>query len=315
MPITDRKRDIPTVAEAVDRFLISRQNQRGVKEYRCTLAGARSAAWSSRRPAGVPLARARLANTRVNDVAAHEFVAWLHERHPDSQAASTFKKGRAALSQFLKFAIANEWARDSVLAALPPASPSPDRREWLRPDQVAALDVLARSPDFTSYQRLMWSCLLNTGVRPEELVGLKPEALNPLDGTLRVVGKGRGDGKQRLIPVSRDFQAEYSEFVLAHSPRPASWIFPRMQVRFVPGERFSCEYQVADASVHCTPKAVRFAVAKVREAAVDAVAKGKMAPELLPPFALTPKVLRRTYACTNLIMAAELGPGHGLRWM
>ena len=85
-----------------------------------------------------------------------------------------------------------------------------------------------------------------------------------------------------------------------------------MQVRFVPGDRFAYEYEVSDASVPCTPKAVRTAIAKVRDAAEDRVAKGKMTPDLLPPFALTPKVLRRTYACTNLIMAAELGPGHGL---
>ncbi len=312
MPITDRKREIPTVAQAVELFLASRQNQRGVKEYRCTLAGARSAARSSRRPAGIPLARMNFANTRISEVSAHEFVAWLHQRHPDTQAASTFKKGRAALSQLLKFAIANEWAGDSVIAALPPAHPSPDRREWLWPDQVAALDALVRPPCFNPYQRLMWSCLLNAGLRPEELVGLKPEALNRMDGTLRVVGKGRGDGKQRLIPVSVDLQEEFSAFVLAHSLAPGSWIFPRMQLRFVPGDRFSHEYEVADASLHCTPKAVRTAIAKVRDAAEEAVAKGKMAPDLLPPFALTPKVLRRTYACTNLIMGAELGPGHGL---
>ncbi|MGH2865020.1 MAG: tyrosine-type recombinase/integrase, partial [Solirubrobacteraceae bacterium] len=283
-----------------------------VKEYRCTLAGARSAARSSRRPAGVPLARMSFANTRFSDVSAHEFVAWLHQRHPETHAASTFKKGRAALSQLLKFAIANEWARDSVLAALPPASPSPDRREWLRPDQVAALDALVQPRDFNPYQRLMWSCLLNAGLRPEELVGLRPESLNPMDGTLRVVGKGRGDGKQRLIPVSREFQEEYAAFVRANSLRPGSWMFPRMRTRFVPGERFSHAYEVDDASVHCTPKAVRTAIAKVRDAAEEAVARGKMAPELLPPFALTPKVLRRTYACTNLIMAAELGPENGL---
>jgi site-specific recombinase XerD len=252
------------------------------------------------------------ANIRISEVSASEFVAWLHQRHPDTQAASTFKKGRAALSQLLKFAIANEWAGDSVLAALPPAYASPDRREWLRPDQVAALDALVRPPAFNPYQRLMWSCLLNAGLRPEELVGLKPEALNRMDGTLRVVGKGRGDGKQRLIPVSLEFQDEYSAFVLDNSLRPGSWIFPRMQVRFVPGDRFSYEYEVSDASVPCTPKAVRTAIAKVRDAAEDRVAKGKMTPDLLPPFALTPKVLRRTYACTNLIMAAELGPGHGL---
>jgi integrase len=239
-------------------------------------------------------------------------VAWLHERHPSTQAASTRKKGRAALSQLFKYAIANEWAKDSLVGALPPAYPSPDRREWLRPEQTAALDALVRVPRFNAYQRLMWSCLLNTGVRPEELVGLKPNSLNRTDGTLKVVGKGRGDGKPRLIPVSADFQEEYSAFVLGHALAPSSWLFPRMQIRFVPGVRFAHEYDVADGNHHCTTKAVRTAIARVRDAAEDAVKQGAMDPALLPSFSLTPKVLRRTYACTNLIMSAELGHEYGL---
>jgi hypothetical protein len=32
VPITDSKREIPTVAQAIDRFLTSRQHERGVKE-------------------------------------------------------------------------------------------------------------------------------------------------------------------------------------------------------------------------------------------------------------------------------------------
>ena len=51
---------------------------------------------------------------------------------------------------------------------------------------------------------------------------------------------------------------------------------------------------------------------KLQELADDAVREGRLAPELRPPFALTPKVLRRTYACCNLILSELRGGGHGL---
>ena len=43
---------------------------------------------------------------------------------------------------------------------------------------------------------------------------------------------------------------------------------------------------------------------KLAELFDDALRRGDMLPELRPSFAVTPKVLRRTYACSNLIMAA-----------
>ncbi len=311
MSVTPVTRNIPTVAQAVERFLASRQRQRGVKEYRSILAGTLGLQRTSRRPAGVPLARATFRNERFDKVGGDEFVAWLQQRHPESQAASTFKKGRSALCQLLKFAIANGWANETVLADLPEAPASPPRRDWLRPDQTAALNALVVEPDFTSHQRFMWSCLLNAGLRPAELVGLRREALNPADRSLAVIGKGRGDGKKRQVPVSAAFQAEWEAYATEHSLIPRSWLFPETQVRFMAGALMDHE-RVTDTRRHCTPKAVRTAVAKVRELAEEAVKQGRMDSSLLPPFALTPKVLRRTYACTNVILSSEMGAGCGL---
>ncbi len=312
MSVTERKRPVPTVATVIERFIASRQNQH-VKEYICTLQGARSRHVTGKRAAGVTLARSQFGDLRFDRVEGHEFAAWLHQRHPrSSQAASTFKKGRSALCQLLKYAIANGWADATVLAALPKACASPPRGEWLRPEQVAALNALVSERHFTSHQCFMWSCLLNAGVRSDELVRLQPPILNAIDGTLQVIGKGRGDGKLRSIPVSPEFQEEWSAYVREHAPRPTSWLFPVTQVRFVKGERFSYEHAIADESRHCTQKPVRTAVAKVRALAVQEVAKGRMDPSLVPSFALTPKVLRSTYACSNLILHSQLGPGFGL---
>lgn len=309
MSVTQCKRDVPTVAKAVERFINSHQNQH-TREYVSILQGAPSGRVVGRRAAGVALARSALGDLRFDRVEGHEFVAWLYQRHPSSHAASTLKKGCSALRQLLLYAIAKGWADEKVLADLPRTSASPPRSEWLRPEQVEALTALVTDRHFTSQQRFMWSCLLETGVRPDELVRLQPQALNPADGTLKVIGKGRGDGKLRCIPVSPEFQEEWSAYVRKHALRPTSWLFPLTQVSFVEGNH--CERVIADASRHCSTKAVRSAIAKVRDLAEEAVASKRMTPSLLPPFPIGPKVLRRTYACTHLIAASLLGPEQGL---
>jgi site-specific recombinase XerD len=312
MAVTEITRNVPTVAQAIERFIAKHQHERGVKEHISILQGARSGRVVGKRAAGVTLANSHLGPLRFDRPDSDDFVAWLHQRFPSHLAPSTFKKGRSTLRQLLVFAIANRWADESVLASLPSAPPSEPRTEWLRPEVLAALNPLVTPEHFTSHQRFMWFCLQNTGMRPAELVVLKPEALNRTDGTLAVVGKGRGAGKRRDIPISDAFKSEWDDYVTEHQLRPTSWLFPVMRVRFVPGERLSYEHEVADASRHCTPKPVRTTVTKVRELAVEAVAKKRLSPELLPSFALSPKVLRRTYACTHLIMASELGAGYGM---
>ncbi len=312
MSVTPVTRNIPTVAKAIDDFLASRHRKRGDKELVSTLRGARTNRVVGKSAAGPTLAHCELGPLRFDRVSGPEFAAWLRRRHPDHQAASTFKKGRSALRQLLLYAIAHHWADEAVLADLPSAHASPPRREWLRPEQVAALNPLVTEEHLAPQQCFMWSCLLNTGLRPEELVRLQPRSLNALDGTLTVIGKGRGDGKLRRVPLDPSFQRAFEEYVLAHKLRPESWLFPVMQVRFVPGERLDYVYEVADASHHCTTKAVRTAVAKVRELAEREVAARRMEPALLPSFSLTPKVLRRTYACTNLIASALIGASAGM---
>lgn len=312
MAITQTKRNIPTVAQAVERFINKHRAQRGVREHISVLLGAQSGRVVGKKAAGTALAKSPLGPLRFDRVSGDEFAAWFHDRHPEHLAASTRKRGRSSLRQLLLYAIASGWADECVLAALPPVSASPPRREWLRPEQLVALDALVTEEHFTSEQRFMWRCLTNTGLRTEELVRLKPESLNVIDGMLKVRGKGRGDGKDRLVPISPTFRAEWQAYVLAHRLRPTSWLFPRTVVRFLPGQRYGTERVTTDASRHCTPKAARTVFVKLQELAEDAVRDGRLAGELLPPFALTPKVLRRTYACCNLIASEVLGAGHGL---
>jgi hypothetical protein len=58
LPATATRHEIPTVAQAIEQFLPTRQHQRGVREYRSILAGAPNLTHTSRPPAGVPLSSA-----------------------------------------------------------------------------------------------------------------------------------------------------------------------------------------------------------------------------------------------------------------
>jgi len=305
MSVTEVKREIPTVARAVELFIQARQNQY-TNGFVSVLYGPRSGRVVGRRAAGVTLARSELGGLRFNRVKGHEFVAWLHQRHA-GLAPSSFKNGRAALSGLLQFAIENRWADETVLAGWPQAKPSPERRDWLRPEQVTALNALVTERHFTPQQRFIWSAGLNTGARTDELIRFQPRALNSLDGSLTIIGKG---SKLRHVPVSPAFQDEWRAYERAHALRPSAWMFPSMAVRFVDGKHN--ERIVRDASKHCSAKAALTVTAKVRDLAQQAVEREQLDDSLLPPFALTLQVLRRTFACTHLIAHALLGPGNGM---
>ncbi len=241
-----------------------------------------------------------------------EFVAWLHTRFPERLAASTFKKGRSALCQLLNYAIANGWADETVLASLPKAPPSPPRQEWLRPEQVRALDAFVTDDHFTPQQRFMWSCLLNTGVRPNELVQMQARHLNPIDETLAVLGKGSGEGKLRHVPLSAHFTQLFLAYLNENEISGEDWLFPEMAVRFVEGDDLEYEHVITDSSKHCSTKSVRAAVAKVGDLAAKDVKDKRLEAALVPTFTITPKVLRRTYACTHLIASELMDPGEGM---
>ncbi len=158
----------------------------------------------------------------------------------------------------------------------------------------------------------MWSCLLNTGVRTAELVALKADDLNAIGCTLKVIGKGEGDGKLRHVPVSPEFRDEWQRYVLTRRIKPSGWLFRQSAWRFQAGHYGASERVITDSSKHLTEKAGRTAMDKLVAEFDNALRRGEIAPELRPSFSVTPKVLRRTYACTALILADRLGPGYGL---
>ncbi len=106
------------------------------------LQGPKSNRVTGRCASGTALAASNRGGLRFDRVTASDFSAWFGERHPAEMAADSKKRGRSSLKQLLDYvldyAIANGWADETILAALPKTKASPPRREWLRPEQVAA---------------------------------------------------------------------------------------------------------------------------------------------------------------------------------
>lgn len=303
------KTTIPTVADAVDRFLATRM--RGDwRSYASVLSGPPTGKVTGRAAAGTTLARSELGAQRLDRVTGDQFVAWLYKRHT-GLSRSSFKRGKSSLSQFLQFAVARNWADPDVLKPLTlvEAKPSDSRRTWLRPEQVAVLDPLVTPDDFDAAQIMWWRVALDTGVRVEELVELRPLCLQPLDSTLGIYDGAKGE-KLRDIPVSTEFCKYWTAYVIEHKLAPGDWMFPLTGQRFQVGG--GNERVVLDVKRHADQKAVRSMLARLQEKATDHARRGTFPSELLPSFRLTTHDLRRTYACSSLIMAELLGPGHGL---
>ena len=311
MAVTKPKSQIPTVAQAVERFLNKKGLTQRVVVHRSVLQGPKTKRVTGRRASGTALAASNLGGLRFDRVTGDDFAAWFGERHPAEMAADSKKRGRSSLTQLLDYAIASGWADATVLAALPKVVASPPRREWLRPQQVAALCRVIEGSRLTDEQRFLWSCLLNMGVRTAELVALKANDLNAIDCTVKV-GKGEGNGKLRHIPVSTAFRDEWQRYVLEQRIKPTGWLFRQSAWRFQAGHYGVSERVITEGSKHSTEKVGRTAMDKLVEEFDDALRRGEIAPELRPSFWVTPKVLRRTYACSNLIMADQLDPGYGL---
>lgn len=106
MAITQSKRNMPTVTQAVELFVSKNRAQRGVREHISGLQGARSGRVVGKKAAGTAIAKSPLGQLRFDRVSGDEFATWFHDRHPGQLAASTRKRGRSSLRQLLLYAIA-----------------------------------------------------------------------------------------------------------------------------------------------------------------------------------------------------------------
>ena len=309
MPVSAPKQSIPTVAEAVRRFLEARQ-RKSWREHASVLAGPPTGHVTGRKAGGPALARSEFGPLRFDRVTSEQFSKWLLQRHPEHLSPSTFRRGRSSLRRLLLFAAANGWAEDAIADQLPDAKAAPPRRDWLRPEQLIALEPLVTRQHFDEDLLWMWWLGLNAGLRAEEVVSLKPSAFDFLDQTVTVVGKG---SKRREVPLSPEFSKALVQWFAGRAARPDAWLFPLTGIRFVnvPHHRAS-ERVVLDPKRHADAKAFRSLCARVNALAREKARSGEFPGEHLPHRVITPHTLRRTYACNQLIAAHVLGSGQGM---
>jgi site-specific recombinase XerD len=304
MPIRPDKRNIPTVTRSVD-FFIDRERAARKKDIRNLISVLKGPDERVRgkEAAGPALAKSELGQLPCYRVTDSHMSGWFAARHPEYLAPATVKRGMSATRGYLNFCVRQGWMDESVLEACFSAPDSNPRREWLHPEQLDAMSTLVeRSDAFDEYERFAFSLLRDLGPRTEEARTIRAHQLDPRTKTVTVVGKGRGDGKERGIPVDDAIIDRWRAHIEHRGIRPNGHMLFHRETRFIGGSTEAYEW-VVDKSLPISNKPLLRLMRKISE-----LAARELDPELVPHFALTPKVMRRTFACTQLILHA-LGLG------
>ncbi|HEX8105750.1 MAG TPA: site-specific integrase [Solirubrobacteraceae bacterium] len=301
------RRAVPTTAEAVDFFLAHCEGQKSVKDHISVLRGT-DGRRRGRKPAGPALAKSHIGAEPLNRTTEQDFTRWFNQRHPDDLAPSTKKRGMSTMATFLDYCFSQGWVDASVLAAKRHMPASEPAREWLHPEQVQALQPIIYSDEFDEYERFAWEAYISTGMRAFELPQARAKDLSHRSKLLHVPeGKGRGRGKSRDIPTDQTFRDRWRAHIERYGLGPNDYMFFSRQPKFVEGSHREVE-KVSDITRPASDQVFRRMMVRVREEVVAAARRGEFDMELVPEFGITPKVLRRTFACNQLILS-RIGKG------
>jgi integrase/recombinase XerD len=185
----DRPVQEPRHAGFLDEFVKHLSFERGLAENSCLAYGSDLAgflAWLGKKD---PLK----ADARIID----DYL-WHLREEKGLKAVSVFRK-MEALRAFYRFQAAEDRIEEDPTRDF--RSPHlPDRLpKYLTLDEMSALLRLRASDDFAGIRaKTELELLYATGMRASELLALKPEDVNLVEGVARVIGKG---SKERLIPL------------------------------------------------------------------------------------------------------------------
>jgi site-specific recombinase XerD len=294
------KRNIPTVARAVDYFLEREEaaRKKDLGNLRSVLKGPRERV-IGKKAAGPALANSELGKLPCYRITSLELTRCFQQRHPAHLAPATVKRGMSTMRSFLSFCVKQRWMDEEVLEACFSVPDSNPRREWLHPEQHDAISLLVeKTEELDDYQRFAYRLLGDLGLRTEEATTLRTSSLDPRAKVVRVVGKGRGEGKERSIPVDDVIIARWNAHIERHGIRRGGPMLFHRRTRFIGGSNVNFEW-IIDKSRTTTPKTLRTLMEKVTE-----LGERELSAELVPHFRLTPKIMRRTFACTQLILHA-----------
>lgn len=252
---------------------------------------------------GPALAQSELGGLRFDRATPEDFDRWFLHRVPLDLAPATRKRNRSIQRQLITYAIGQGWAEERLLACCPTLPDSEPCSAWLYPEEVAALNaVLAVDGSVDPYERFMYDTVLDTGVRCEELCAFRRSDADRRAGVVRVRGKGRGDGKDRTIPVDDVFFDRWDAHADRYGIAPNGWMLFSRPARLQGSPTLGLARR-NELTRHASAQAIRKTLRRLQ-----AHLESQLPADCRPRHLITPKVLRRTYACLNVILHA-LGLG------
>jgi len=306
-----RMAQLPTVKQAIIRYLewylaVGRRKPSSHAAHASVLLGSDRPG----RPAmGTSLANSRYGSMRIDRLNPQHAANWFAQRCPVGvMADNSVKRSAAAFNGFIDYCVSQGWMDQIMETAKLRRLPRGGRRdEWLRPEQVVAFEDHVLSGEWCDdYRRLLWDTSLTTGVRTAEIPAMQPAHFNRFDLDLLVPhGKGAGtEGKSRTVPVPAVFLDRVLAFVAEHCIGPNDPLFWQRRYVYTVGGRDGV-WETVSRGRPLSDAAVRSFLLRVRQEAEVACRQGKFARDLLPSFELTPKVLRKTFACNQFILNAR----------
>lgn len=299
MPVRADTKNIPTVAVSIDEYVLAQRavGRKSVKDHVSVLQGAKNRV-VGKKAAGPALAHSELGQLRADRVTAVLLLDWFWLRHR-GLAAATSKRGMSSLRGWAKYCIGQGYMDERVLDGLFQVlvSDSPAARDWLYPERLQAFTQLVNTHEmFDDYDRFAWLTEFALGTRTAETVLLQPRSLDPIAKVVTVSGKGHGDGKSRDIPVDDIYIEAWHNHIKRHDIRPNAWMLYWRGLRACGGAVGALELHI-DKTKPLSHKSLRTFMNRVAGVGAE-----ELPSQLVPEFSLTPKVARRTFACTQLIL-------------
>ena len=159
----------------------------------------------------------------ADSAAIRAFLAFLTERE---YSKATAARKLATLRSFYKFCLRRGYIQTNPVATI--RTPKQEKRlpKFL---DISQIQKLLTTPDDGSLlgarDRAMLETLYSTGVRVSELVALNVDDLDPVNGQLRVRGKGR---KERITPIGPTAVTAIRRYLDMRQKDPRTTTFDRL---------------------------------------------------------------------------------------
>ena len=142
-----------------------------------------------------------------------------------------------AIRALMNWAMLNGYLKEDPFARLPVPKLPKKLIEVLSEEEIERLFKAADSLDERGVRvRTILMVLLDTAIRAEELCGLKMDAVDLDQGTIKVFGKGQ---KERIIPLGQATLQELHNYIHYHRPEPAN---PNIKEVFLSEDRMPLTY-------------------------------------------------------------------------